>query len=178
MSELTASGIDEVDELSSLPYLKPGGLRCPFALDDLSRQNSWDAYMRCAYSSQAIARIISTADSLSLLRLHQGGCIPAGVFTTNSQYKKAHKKRDKLARRAGRAASGAKPGQQSRLGPESPATPMVMETSFAFGSFEQHTTGSPMNLLERQQRRTLPALQSDVALKAMGCSCLRSMVRT
>lgn len=63
------------------------------------------------------------------------------MFTTKSQYKKAHKKRDKLARRAGRAASGAKPGQQSRLGPESPATPMVMETSFAFGSFEQHTTG-------------------------------------
>ena len=63
------------------------------------------------------------------------------MFTTKSQYKKAHKKRDKLARRAGRAASGAKPGQQSRGGPERPAPPMVMETSVAVGRFEQHTTG-------------------------------------
>ena len=67
----------------------------------------------------------------------------AGVFTTKSQHKKAHKKREKLARRAGRAASGTKPGQQQqhRLGTESPATPMVMEANFAFGRFEQHTTG-------------------------------------
>ncbi|CAL5219874.1 g1794 [Coccomyxa viridis] len=95
VSEFTASGIDEVDELSSLPHLKPG------------------------------------------------------VFTTKSQYKKAHKKRDKLARRAGRVTSGAKPGQQSRLGPESPATPMVMEASFAFGSFEQHTTGFGSRMLAK-----------------------------
>ncbi len=32
MSEVTASGIDEVDELSSLPHLKPGKLYCPFVL--------------------------------------------------------------------------------------------------------------------------------------------------
>ena len=65
------------------------------------------------------------------------------MFTTKSQYKKAHKKRDKLARRAGRATPGAKIGR--RPGSESPATPMVTETSFAFGSFEQHTTGAGPN---------------------------------
>ncbi len=61
-----------------------------------------------------------------------------GVFTTSSQYKKAHKKRDKLARRASRAMPGTKTGQ--RPGSESPFTPI--QTSFAFGSFEQHTTGA------------------------------------
>ena len=67
------------------------------------------------------------------------GAVDAGVFTTKSQYKKAHKKREKLARRAGWAPSSAKNGQ--RQAPQSPATPVITETSFAFGSFEQHTTG-------------------------------------
>ena len=154
MSELTASGIDEVDELSSLPHLKPGEPHCPSTLKVYGRHHTWNgsrdkptAARHCKHAQQVtISRVIVAASGL-----HQAGLDHAGVFTTKSQYKRAHKKREKLARRAGRAAPGAKPGQQSRLGPDSPATPMVTETSFAFGSFEQHTTGRSSACL------TLPA---------------------
>ncbi len=146
MSEFTASGIDEVDELSSLPHLKPGDLCYPFDLVLAGMQSTWKIHETCLRLSGYCMHDQQGKHFISL-GLQCRGCIHAGVFTTKSQYKKAHKKRDKLARRAGRVTSGAKPGQQSRLGPESPATPMVMEASFAFGSFEQHTTGQSRHCL-------------------------------
>ena len=76
---------------------------------------------------------------------HTGTCACTGVFTTKSQYRKANKKRDKLARRACRVAAGGKQGQQHRQGSESPAAPMITEMSFVFGNFEQHTTGEPLD---------------------------------
>jgi hypothetical protein len=69
-----------------------------------------------------------------------------GVFTTKQQLKRAHRKRDKLARRAARGgapsgsfpAAAAPPAAEEEEGPSA----MLVETSLTFGKFEQHTTGA------------------------------------
>jgi hypothetical protein len=91
------------------------------------------------------------------------------VFTTKSQLKRAHKKREKLARRAARcrlgptcSAAGSAPGSSGaqtlaklRLGKDEDPQYMVVETSLSFGSFERHTTGAPLSLRSAVRQKLL-----------------------